>query len=381
MLKLNRLNNLGVLFLASLFIVMSSCTVVKDNTLRSPTLNDSLMISIPQEYYNPYIGFPIPKLNLESQTLYLMAGGNKSIIQYDLKKDKIHRIVGCERVQNLQYVFNFIPLADNSFMVFFGPDQGAYHDNFVGFVTDSSVYFPEYNYDGTNILVTAYYDSIDFNNSTFLNPFFLDPILGEDSSLIFPCHYGSRVPGTEGYNRLDQGKFVKVYPKTAKKAAHFLSPRVSDVIPSEKIFEVNYPKINGWMEGNKLVWGYSFNNDLHTYDLKRDKLSTVHQKSPFFPEIQSIDTTEDRYHDYSQNEFIYLIRNPYKREVYRVVEKPRRAGFYVIVMDEEFNELSVYEMPNNVTYPFLCSKEGLYVHIMDSYNRKGSYQFNEFVFE
>lgn len=153
------------------------------------------------------------------------------------------------------------------------------------------------------------------------------------------------------------------------------------LIPSKKIFGVNYPKINGWMEGNKLVWGYSFNNDLHTYDLKRDKLSTVHQKSPFFPEIQSIDTTEDRYHDYSQNEFIYLIRNPYKREVYRVVEKPRRAGFYVIVMDEEFNELSVYEMPNNVTYPFLCSKEGLYVHIMDSYNRKGSYQFNEFVFE
>ena len=173
----------------------------------------------------------------------------------------------------------------------------------------------------------------------------------------------------------------KVYPKNTNKTAHFLSPRVSDVIPSEKIFGVNYPKINGWMEGNKLVWGYCFNNDIYTYDLKRDKLSTVNQKNPFFPEIQSIDTTEDRYHDYSQNEFIYLIRNPYKKEVYRVVEKPRRAGFYVIVMDEGFNELSVYEMPNNVTYPFLCSKEGLYVHIMDSYIAKGFYQFNEFVFE
>ena len=121
-----------MLFVASLFIAMSSCTVSKDTTIRTPILKDLLMILVPQEYYNPYVGFPLPKLDLESEMMYLMAGGNKSIVQYDLKTNTIHRIIGCERVPYLQYVFNFIPLEDSSFMVFFGPDQGAYHDKFEG---------------------------------------------------------------------------------------------------------------------------------------------------------------------------------------------------------------------------------------------------------
>lgn len=375
------INYLGMLSSVSLFFLISSCKVSKDYTIKAPVLCDSLLVHVPKDYYNPFMAFPLPKLDLETQSFYFMAGGNKNIIHFDLKKDEIHRVVNCERIPDLQYVFNLIPLEDSSFMVFFGPDQGAFHDNFVGFVSDSSIYFPDYNYDGTNILTLAYDDSIDYYTATFPNPFFIDPILGEDSSLILPCHFGTRIPGTEAYNRLDQGKFVEVYPKSVKKAAHFLPPRFSDVIPKGKIFGRGYDGVHGWMEDNKLVWGYDINNDIHIYDLSNNKLTTVSQNNPFFSEIQTTDTLEDKEHDYSQVEFIYLIRNPYRKEVYRVIEKPRRTGFYVIVMDDEFNEKALYELPKNITYPILCSKRGIYGYVEDSYAHNNYYQFNEFVFE
>lgn len=369
----------GVVYLLPLLIFLFSCAQ-QNTAIQKIDNTDSVEIRVPFEFHNAYLHFPRTKFQANSSIFILVSGDNKKLIEYSITKDTISRIINCSVLPHKQSVFNFIPL-DSGYLFFFNPSySNSLHDKFISFIDDSTTDFFQYDFDNLNILTLNNKDEIDYYNSTFPLPIRMEPLFLSDSSIIIPCSY-DKIPGTTEYAKNYRGQFAQLYPSNSRRTSFFFEPKFTDYMKSGKYFGKYFAEPYGWITEDSIVWAYGINNNIHILNTSSLTIREVEHRSPFIPEIESIDTLTDKWDDLSQYRFLDLIKNNYSSQVFRIVRKPLNGGFLVIVMDQTFEEQSIYELPPDVSYPFIASKKGLYCYA-GSNNHKGTtiYKFKEFVF-
>jgi hypothetical protein len=227
--------------------------------------------------------------------------------------------------------------------------------------------------DSINIRTSYNQNHINFKIATFLLPLRMEPITLGDSSLIIACSY-DKVPGTKEYSKLNRGQFIKLHPN---KKGEYLPISFANSVQQGEYFAKSLSQPFGLYKSDSMIFSYGISNNIYCYSFKTEKLTSINRTSPLMPRLNSSDTISDKWYDYDQNQFMDLIYNPFKKEYYRIVKLTDRPGYRLILMDQKFNEIGLYNIPANIRWPFHYSKNGIIGYQRDSYNLKKQYVFLE----
>ncbi len=350
-----------------------SCTLGQGQAYAELQVIDSMILKVPVHLYNEVIGCPGFRVDFDLKKAYFFSGDDKSLITYDLTSDTFSTL-SAEVLKGRQHLFNFTVSNEHSFLLYFNPTyNGGSHDYICYYLTEGKPELMKLNMDSINIRTSYNQNHINFKIATFLLPLRMEPITLGDSSLIIACSY-DKVPGTKEYSKLNRGQFIKLHPN---KKGEYLPISFANSVQQGEYFAKSLSQPFGLYKSDSMIFSYGISNNIYCYSFKTEKLTSINRTSPLMPRLNSSDTISDKWYDYDQNQFMDLIYNPFKKEYYRIVKLTDRTGYRLILMDQKFNEIGLYNIPANIRWPFHYSKNGIIGYQRDSYNLKKQYVFLE----